>query len=75
MNLFSQIRLALKALMRNKIRSGLTILGIIIGIAAVIAVMAIGEGANVMIQNQMKNMGENVPQVVVFILAVGVFRP
>jgi len=60
MNLFSQIRLALKALMRNKIRSGLTILGIIIGIAAVIAVMAIGEGANVMIQNQMKNMGENV---------------
>ena len=59
MNLFLTFQIALRSLSRNKIRSGLTVLGIIIGIAAVIAVMAVGQGATVMIQSQISSLGEN----------------
>jgi putative ABC transport system permease protein len=59
MNIFLTLKVALRALMRNKVRSFLTMLGIIIGIAAVIAMIAIGQGATVMIQDQMRNMGDN----------------
>ena len=45
-------RIAYKALGRNKMRSGLTMLGIIIGVAAVIAMIAIGSGAKARIQEQ-----------------------
>ena len=45
MNVFQTLRVALRALMRNKMRSFLTTLGIIIGVGAVIAMVAIGEGA------------------------------
>ncbi len=54
------LRIAFKALGRNKMRSALTMLGIIIGVAAVIALVSIGQGAQNMIQQQMEAMGTNV---------------
>ena len=59
MNFPMTIRIAFKALDRNKMRSGLTMLGIIIGVAAVIAMIAIGSGAKVRIQEQIASMGSN----------------
>jgi len=53
------VRIALRALFRNKTRSLLTALGIIIGIAAVIAVVAVGQGASVMMKRQIGSMGSN----------------
>ncbi|SIO09723.1 putative ABC transport system permease protein [Chitinophaga niabensis] len=53
------IRIALKALQRNKLRAFLTMLGIIIGVAAVIAMVAIGEGSKQSIQSQLSSMGSN----------------
>ena len=53
-------RVALRAIARNKMRSSLTVLGIIIGVAAVIAMVAIGEGASSMVQAQIASMGDNV---------------
>jgi putative ABC transport system permease protein len=52
-------RVAVRALMRNKGRALLTALGIIIGIAAVIAVISVGQGASVMIKTQINSMGNN----------------
>jgi putative ABC transport system permease protein len=53
------IRIAGKALMRNKLRSFLTALGIIIGVAAVIAMVAIGDGAKSMVEKSYAAMGSN----------------
>jgi len=53
------VRIAMRALVRNKTRSLLTALGIIIGIAAVIAVVAVGQGASVTMRNQINSMGNN----------------
>ena len=53
------LRIAFKALGRNKMRSILTMLGIIIGVAAVIAMIAIGSGAKARIQEQIASMGSN----------------
>lgn len=55
----STLQMALRALARNKMRSGLTMLGIIIGVAAVIVMVAIGEGAKYAVQNQIASMGSN----------------
>ena len=52
-------RVALRALWRNKVRSLLTALGIIVGIGAVIAVIAIGEGASQEIRTSISSMGNN----------------
>jgi putative ABC transport system permease protein len=52
-------RLALRALLRNKLRSFLTALGIIIGVAAVIAMVAIGEGARSQVEATFAAMGTN----------------
>ena len=52
-------RLAMRALARNKMRSALTMLGVIIGVGAVIASVAVGEGAANEIQQQITNLGEN----------------
>ncbi|MEZ0231051.1 MAG: ABC transporter permease [Planctomycetota bacterium] len=57
-------RIAIRALNRNKVRSGLTTLGVVIGTAAVIAVVAIGQGATSAMQKQMASMGTN--QILVF---------
>jgi putative ABC transport system permease protein len=58
-NLFETFRVALRALVRNKLRSFLTILGIIIGVGAVIAMVAIGEGAKARVQESFASMGSN----------------
>jgi putative ABC transport system permease protein len=54
------VRVAVRALMRNKLRSMLTALGIIIGVAAVIAMVAIGEGARARVEQAFSSMGTNV---------------
>ncbi len=57
MNWFAAIQLAIRALWRNKMRALLTALGVIIGVAAVIAMVAIGEGAQRRIAKELENMG------------------
>ena len=53
------VAVALRALARNKMRSILTMLGIVIGVAAVIAMVAIGQGAQSQVQAQIASMGSN----------------
>ena len=60
MNLFMTLRVALKAIGRNKMRSGLTMLGIIIGVGAVISMIAIGSGAKARVREQIASLGSNV---------------
>ncbi|HVO94293.1 MAG TPA: ABC transporter permease [Terriglobales bacterium] len=57
--LIMAFRIALRALARNKLRSFLTMLGIIIGVGAVIAMVAIGEGAKKRVQEQIASLGTN----------------
>jgi putative ABC transport system permease protein len=52
-------RIAFKALGRNKLRTGLTMLGMIIGVSAVITLVAMGNGAQSMIEDQIKGAGTN----------------
>jgi putative ABC transport system permease protein len=59
MDLLSTIRVAFRALARNKMRSILTMLGIIIGVGAVIAMVGIGQGADQTVQRQIANLGSN----------------
>ena len=59
MNYQALLRSALVALLRNKMRSLLTILGITIGIAAVICVVAIGRAGQARVQQQLNNLGDN----------------
>ncbi|MCX8117447.1 MAG: ABC transporter permease [Desulfobacterota bacterium] len=58
--LLASLRIALRALMVNKMRSGLTMLGIIIGVGAVIAMIAVGSGAKKKISDQIASMGSNI---------------
>lgn len=60
MNLTESIRVALDGLAANKVRSGLTMLGVIIGVSAVIAMIAIGQGARQRTMNFIQSMGTNV---------------
>ena len=57
--LLASLRIALRALMVNKMRSALTMLGIIIGVGAVIAMIAVGSGAKKRIAEQIASMGSN----------------
>ena len=59
MNLLMIIRVAFRALVRNKMRAALTMLGIIIGVSAVIAMVSIGQGAQQSVQNQIASIGTN----------------
>ncbi|MGC1401682.1 MAG: ABC transporter permease [Thermodesulfobacteriota bacterium] len=59
MKLLSSLKVALRALQINKMRSFLTMLGIIIGVGAVIIMVAIGSGASEMIAQQIASMGSN----------------
>ena len=59
MSLFTILRVALKALTRNKMRTGLTMLGMIIGVAAVITLIALGNGAQNQIEEQIASAGTN----------------
>jgi putative ABC transport system permease protein len=60
MNAWAIIKVALRALGRNKLRSILTMLGIIIGVGAVIAMVSIGQGAQQTVQEQIRSIGTNV---------------
>ena len=59
MNIFRILRVSLRALTRNKMRTFLTALGIIIGVGSVIAMVSIGTGAKIAIQNRFNAMGTN----------------
>jgi putative ABC transport system permease protein len=58
------LRAALGALRRNKMRSALTMLGIIIGVAAVITMVSVGQGANEAVQREIESLGTNLLMVV-----------
>jgi putative ABC transport system permease protein len=58
-NVFQVLRVALRALGRSKLRSFLTTLGIVIGVSAVIAMVAVGDGANAQVQAAFDSMGAN----------------
>lgn len=59
MNFLVIVRIAYRALARNKMRAALTMLGVIIGVGAVIAMVSIGQGAQASVQAQISNMGTN----------------
>lgn len=59
MNYTNLFRIAVRALVRNKLRAILTMLGIVIGVASVIAMLAIGEGSKQNIRSQISSMGTN----------------
>src|SRR5205807_447751 len=60
MDFIAILRIAIRALTRNKMRSLLTMLGIIIGVGAVIATVGVGQGAQQQVQDQIAAMGTNV---------------
>jgi putative ABC transport system permease protein len=60
MNIFEALRVAFSGLAANRLRSSLTMLGILIGVAAVILLVAVGNGAGVQISNQIQSLGANV---------------
>jgi putative ABC transport system permease protein len=60
MSIFMTFRIALKALNRNKMRTALTMLGMIIGVAAVITMVALGNGASSTIESQIASAGSNI---------------
>ena len=60
MDFIQTLKIALRALRTNKMRSFLTMLGIIIGISAVIAMMAVGSGASYVISQQIASIGSNI---------------
>jgi ABC-type antimicrobial peptide transport system permease subunit len=64
MSWLAPLRIALRALAANKLRSVLTMLGIIIGVAAVITMIAVGSGATKRVQEQMKGLGSNIMLVI-----------
>jgi putative ABC transport system permease protein len=63
MNLMLILRVAFRALSKNKTRAGLTVLGIVIGVAAVILLVSISQSAGTMIQDQFQNLGTNLVMV------------
>jgi putative ABC transport system permease protein len=64
MKVLAAMRIALRALRVNRLRSALTMLGIIIGVAAVIAMVAVGSGATERIQQQIQAIGSNLIMVI-----------
>src|SRR5215510_4791913 len=57
--LFTALRIALRALGRNRLRTALTVLGIMVGIAAVVCTVALGEGSAARVHNDLLNLGES----------------
>src|SRR5438067_5734044 len=60
MDLLLTIAVAFRALGRNKLRAGLTVLGVVIGIAAVTTMVSIGQSATALVQGQLQTLGTNV---------------
>jgi len=59
MNILVTIRIALRALRKNKMRAGLTVLGVVIGIAAVTTMVSVGQSASDLVQGQFETLGTN----------------
>src|SRR4029077_6628084 len=59
MKLYDSFRSALQSLVTNKLRSALTMLGVIIGVASVIAMVAVGNGASAQVQATILSLGSN----------------
>src|SRR3990172_841464 len=74
MKLLVNVTIALQALRVNRLRSALTMLGIIIGVAAVIAMVAVGSGATARIQEQIRSIGSNIIIVLSGIVTSGGIR-
>lgn len=64
MSLWDTFKIAVRALLKNKMRAALTVLGVVIGIAAVTTMVSIGQSASAMVQGQFQALGTNV--IVVF---------
>ena len=60
MSVGEALRLAWQGLLANRLRSGLTMLGILIGVGAVILLVAVGNGASIKVQNQVQALGSNI---------------
>ena len=60
MELVDLFIISLRTLAKNKLRSGLTVLGVVIGIAAVMTMVSIGQGAGLLVRTQFQNLGSNV---------------
>ncbi|NEY90696.1 ABC transporter permease [Tabrizicola oligotrophica] len=58
--LWEAVRLAFTAIIRNKLRSFLTVLGVVIGVAAVIAMLTVGEGSSAQVKASVERLGTNV---------------
>ena len=63
MSIFESLRTSLEAIASNKLRASLTILGIVIGVAAVIALSALGQGVQAMVSDSIEDLGSNLIQV------------
>src|SRR5712664_3102714 len=59
MSILEGLRLAVNGLLANRLRSGLTMLGILIGVSAVILLVGVGNGASVAVQQQIQSLGSN----------------
>ena len=59
MNVLASARIAVRALRVNKLRSALTMLGIVIGVGAVITMVAVGAGAQARVAEQIQSLGSN----------------
>lgn len=60
MRIFTTIGIAVRALAKNKMRAGLTVLGVVIGIAAVTTMVSIGQSAGALVRGELENFGTNV---------------
>src|ERR1700741_431967 len=60
MDLLDLLAISLRTLAKNKLRSGLTVLGVVIGIAAVTTMVSLGQSAGLLVQEQFQNLGSNV---------------
>lgn len=60
MNVLLTLRIAIRALAKNKLRAGLTVLGVVIGIAAVTAMVSLGQSASKLVEGQFEALGTNV---------------
>jgi len=60
MNMFETLRIAIRSIASNRMRSGLTMLGIIIGVASVVTMVALGSGARTMVAEQIRSLGAHV---------------
>jgi putative ABC transport system permease protein len=74
MTLWLSIRIALRSLAGHKLRAALTILGIVIGIAAVTAMVSIGQSATRLVQSQLDGLGTNVIVVIPEAVSTGGVR-